>query len=138
MQNYGNIALILPMLKKVFIVICLSRSLHPIFLIAVLTALFGIPTQSNADEVILSANKDNTLFESAAGLFSNGAGSFIFAGKNGIQGGSQNRRGLIAFDVASFIPAGSIISSVQLDMNVSRSPFSASNVALHRVSQDWG
>ena len=96
-----------------------------------------MPTYARADQVVLDSSKDNTLFEDGAGALSNGAGSFFYVGQNGLSGGNLNRRGLIAFDVASFVPAGSIITSVQLDVTVSQSLVS-SNVALHRVSQDWG
>jgi hypothetical protein len=120
-------------------VIFSTKSVQQVFLFAVLTVVLGgVSTQTNADQVILNSSKDNTLFEESDSL-SNGAGSFFFVGQNGSQGGRFDRRGLIAFDIDSFIPAGSIINSVQLDLNVSKSVFgNTANVALHRVSQDWG
>ncbi len=91
------------------------------------------------DVVVVGANKDNTLFENETGIVSNGAGSFIFAGQNSFGGGFLNRRGLVQFDIAESLPAGSIINSVELEMNLSQSQStSTTNISLHRVLQDWG
>jgi hypothetical protein len=50
-------------------------------------------------------------------------------------------RSLLAFDVAGSIPAGSIVQSATLTLNVSLEPSgntSAHTFLLHRVSADWG
>ena len=43
--------------------------------------------------VILSASKDNTLFESATGMESNGAGDSFFAGRTGVNDGGAHSPG---------------------------------------------
>ena len=84
--------------------------------------------------------KDNTLIEpqSPGSLNSNGAGPYFFAGKVGISGGSTVRRGVISFDVASSIPAGSTIASVSLKLHLSQEQGGDQNVSLHRLLADWG
>ncbi|MGH9869645.1 MAG: DNRLRE domain-containing protein [Candidatus Polarisedimenticolia bacterium] len=88
-----------------------------------------------ADVITLPASRDNTLFESATGALSNGAGEFLFAGKTAIP---QTRRALIAFDVAAAVPAGSTITSVQLTLNMSLTIALGVPVSLHRAAADWG
>jgi hypothetical protein len=88
-----------------------------------------------ADQASLTSIKDNTLFEEPTGVFSNGAGVYMFTGET-ISNGS--RRGLVAFDVASVIPAGSIIDSVTLRMYCSRATAGTRLTELHRVLQNWG
>jgi len=88
-----------------------------------------------ADLISIGAAKDNTLYESATGGLSNGAGDHFFAGITG-----QNRivRGLIAFDVAGSIAAGSTINSVTLTLNMSQTNSGDTTVGLHNVLQNWG
>jgi hypothetical protein len=83
------------------------------------------------DQVTLFPTKDNTIF--SEGQFSNALGS-IFSGRTN---DGAIRRGLIAFDVASAIPAGSIIEDVSLTMNASKTNFGG-NQSLHRLLADWG
>jgi hypothetical protein len=68
----------------------------------------------------------------------NGAGPSFFAGETGSMAGNALRRGVIAFDIADNIPAGSIINSVTLTLHVSNSVSGAQTVELHRLSDDWG
>jgi protocatechuate 3,4-dioxygenase beta subunit len=89
-------------------------------------------------QVVLEPSKDNTLYESGTGNVSNGAGDFLFVGRTE-QVSNSIRRGLAAFDVAGSVPAGSTITSVQLQLRVSRVRSSASeSVGLHRMLADWG
>ena len=88
--------------------------------------------------VTISPSKDNTLYESAAGSLSNGAGNHFFAGRTGPTSGSLIRRGVIAFDIAGSIPAGSTIDSVTLSLHMSRTVSGAQNVTLHKLLADWG
>lgn len=92
-----------------------------------------------ADVASIPASKDNTLYESAAGDTSNGAGQVFFAGRTGTITNSI-RRGLIAFDVAGAIPAGSTINSVTLRLHLVRVPPTATQttITLHRVTANWG
>ncbi len=88
-----------------------------------------------ADFAAVGASKDNTLYLDGTGGLSNGAGAYLFAGQAG-----SVRRGLLAFDVASAVPAGSTIQSVTLTLHCSRAPFLAPAVActLNRVLANWG
>ena len=89
--------------------------------------------------IVLGTSKDNTLY-SESGALSNGAGVYFFAGELGTTGHSAIRRGVIAFDIADSIPAGSTINSVTLTLHVSRTApsFAALTVELHRLLADWG
>ena len=100
--------------------------------------IFISVTSARAATAMLSPSKDNTLINSATGEFSNGLGP-LFAGRTGGQGpGAQ--RALMAFDVASEIPAGAIITDVQLTLTIQQAGNGSGfdSYSLHRVSQDWG
>lgn len=86
-----------------------------------------------ADAISLYPSKDNTLIEYPAGN-SNGQGD-IFAGatKN-----SGSRRGLIHFEIAGNIAAGSTITNVTLTLRYVKGQNVDQWVSLHRVFQDWG
>src|SRR5262249_19295308 len=91
--------------------------------------------------ITLGPSKDNTLYQSTVGNISNGAGPSFFVGETGDRGGDAIRRGVIAFDIAGTIPAGSTINSVTLSLHVVRNSLSATaseTVELHRLSADWG
>jgi hypothetical protein len=114
-----------------------SPRFSPFALIIVL--LF--PTMfADAAMVTLTPFKDNTLYEYPEGDFSNGQGGSIFVGKTGANDGFNLRRGLIAFDIASAIPAGSIISNVTLTMFLAQSSPDPNPVlvTLHVATKDWG
>jgi hypothetical protein len=85
----------------------------------------------------ITPSKDNTLYEydPAEGDHSNGAGFHFFAGENGM---GELRRGVLAFDVAGTIPAGSTITAVSLTLNMSMTPAGAETVELHKLLADWG
>ena len=102
-------------------------------LLSALLSSFAIAATININPV-----KDNTLYEydMSAGDRSNGAGIYMFAGRtnNGLL-----RRGVIAFDIAASIPAGSTINSVSLRLNMSRTVFAtARTVSLYKLLTDWG
>ena len=87
--------------------------------------------------VTLSPIKDNTLYESGAGDISNGAGQHIFAGRTASPG--LIRRGLVAFDIASAVPAGATIDGASLTLHMSRTSFdTAQTVELRKLLADWG
>lgn len=104
---------------------------------AVLLA-FALP--AGADTVMLGASKDNTLMETDDGSLSNGSGDGIFVGRLGFMGDGLLRRGVIAFDVAGSVPAGSTITSVTLTAEVLLSaPGSGARPArLNKLLADWG
>ena len=97
------------------------------------------PTPTPAPLAItIGASKDNTLYESADGSLSNGSGEHLFVGRSNTS--NTSRRAVIAFDIASSIPAGSTISSVTLTLNMSRAVQAPGpqTLALHSLTADWG
>jgi FtsP/CotA-like multicopper oxidase with cupredoxin domain len=104
--------------------------------VAALAAVLFLASSARGATITLGSSKDNTLYESATGTVSNGAGSYFFAGltRNG-----QIRRAAIAFDVAANIPAGSTITGVVLTLHVSRTKHSTlETVQLRRALASWG
>jgi hypothetical protein len=98
--------------------------------------LFSFSFASTAQiTVSLDAFKDNTIYESATGSLSNGAGEFFFAGNNS---SGRIRRTLIKFDIAAGIPAGATITSAELVLTVNQSHPTTNNISLHALSSDWG
>jgi hypothetical protein len=110
-----------------------------IYLPIIAPAHFSAPA-SDEQTKVLQASKDNTLIEGPTGNeLSNGKGPVLFVGRTG-QNKDNLRRGLIAFDIAGAIPAGSKITSVNLKMKLTLSangPQTA-RVTLHRLLSDWG
>ena len=96
---------------------------------------FVLAAPARAGVVTILTDRDQTLFESSIGCCSSGAGVYLYVGD--LANGNINR-GLVHFDVAGQVPAGSTIVSVRLDLNLSRSRVGAENMLLHRVLQDWG
>ncbi|MHC4975660.1 MAG: multicopper oxidase domain-containing protein [Planctomycetota bacterium] len=100
-----------------------------------LSGVIACTNLASAVTVDLAAAKDVTLYENASGDTANGSGSRIFVGNTN---DSLIRRGLIHFNVNSFIPANSTINSVTLTLYVSRTEAGPETVTLHRVTSDWG
>ena len=100
--------------------------------LAAALSLLALP--SAADQVVLDATADNSIYSEGLGL-SNGAGTSIFTGQTI---GAELRRALIRFDIASAVPAGSTINSAELRLTLTRSIAGANDVAIHRVLADWG
>ena len=93
---------------------------------------------ASAATIDINPIKDNTLYEyvPADGDRSNALGSHFFAGETA---DAELRRGVLAFDIAGSIPAGSIITGVSLSMNMSRTAFDTPRtVELHVLLADWG
>jgi hypothetical protein len=90
-----------------------------------------------ADEVAtIGPTKDNTLYENATGSISNGSGEYFFAGKTGT---GAIRRGLLVFDIAQTIPAGSRVTNATLTLHLSRAAAGApESIELHALLADWG
>lgn len=115
-----------------WISICL---LVPIFLTCLPVA--------RAASVSLAPSKDNTLFQQTdpGSQLSNGQGD-IYVGRTNQDGqGAATvsiRRGLVAFDVAGSVPAGSTITGVTLTVRDVMGLNGDPTVELHRVLQDWG
>jgi hypothetical protein len=97
----------------------------------------GLTLAAQAEIVTLSPVKDNTIFENPNGDIANGAGWGIFVGRIA-RGTGLRRRGLLDFDVASTIPAGSTITAVRLTLQATKTAGGGVNIGLHRVTSDWG
>jgi len=112
----------------------LLRYLRELLLLGICLSL---PQPAVAGEVVLHASRDNTLYSDD--VLSNGSGEWLFAGRTA---DGRIRRGLIHFDVADAIPAGSRITGVALELYMSRtntdSPVRSKPIAAHRVTRDWG
>ncbi|MBI5758892.1 MAG: FG-GAP repeat protein [Planctomycetales bacterium] len=87
--------------------------------------------------VTLEPTKDNTLFEDAQGDVSDGAGVYSYVGTSA---NSVRRHGVLSFDIAGNIPAGSTINSVSLALHLSQSAPGSGNQSLevHSLLADWG
>lgn len=101
---------------------------------ALAAIVLAVPGAARADTVSLGASKDTTLYSDAADR-SNGAGTHLFTGQNGVE---NTRRALIAFDVAGSLPAGSTINTASLTLYVSRGNGADQAVELHRLLAPWG
>ena len=90
-----------------------------------------------ATEVTVDAAQDTTIFQNNVNN-SDGGGPGIFVGANGT---GSTRRGLISFNVSSFVPAGAIITNVQLTLTLgvtsAGGPGSAT-IGLFDLTQNWG
>ena len=96
------------------------------------------PSVAIADIININPIKDNTLYEydPTEGDVSNALGNHFFAGETAM---GELRRGVLAFDIAGNIPAGSTILGVTLSLNMSRTGLdTARTVELHKVLADWG
>ncbi len=96
-----------------------------------------------ADVAALQPSKDNTLIQQADPSLqrSNGLGDMTVGRTNQDGSGPTTisiRRGLLAFDIASQIPAGSIITNVVLTMRDVQGLNGDPTVELHRLLTNWG
>ncbi|MCH8807236.1 MAG: thrombospondin type 3 repeat-containing protein [Planctomycetes bacterium] len=104
-----------------------------------LSMTLAVIATAPADVVTLEPIKDNTLYEDPGGAWSNGAGQHFFVGKASGNASNMTRRGVMAFDITTVIPAGSTIERVTLTLNMSRTPESDPQpISLHRALADWG
>jgi hypothetical protein len=104
-------------------------------LILCVVFLAGFYNLAMAETVLIQATQDNTLYESPSGLFSNGSGNHLFAGRTLEQ---LNRRAVIAFKELDAIPAGATISSAKLHLHLSRVNSPPATYTLYRLTSDWG
>ena len=107
-----------------------------LLLAAVLAVLSA---RAAADQVVIPAAKDNTLYDELTGALSNGAGDSFFAG---MTGEPRVTRGLIEFDVDGNVPAGSTVTNVTMTLYMAQAsvndPFTPNTVGLYRALDEWG
>lgn len=110
-----------------------SRSLVASIGVACVVIVGSVAAQAVA---VVPCARDNTLYESAAGSFSNGLGDSLFCGRTA-QG--RSRRALVYFDVAAALPQDAIVLAASLQLHVIFSTASGpTEVAAHRLQQTWG
>lgn len=83
----------------------------------------------------LTTSKDATLYQDNNGGIANGAGVHLFAGSTASR---AIRRALVAFDLASQIPAGATVTRVVLALRISIARGGPQAMTLHRVTKNWG
>ncbi len=119
-------------------VLCVRPLLLVVLTLFGLIFCFGEVSVAMAETVVVNASQDITLINSTTGNVSNGKGP-LFSGRTGGSGPGA-LRALLAFDVASAIPAGSTVTDVELMLTVLKAGGGgqADAYALHRVEQNWG
>lgn len=95
--------------------------------------VFSVCSTICADTIVFDAIADNTIYQDNPGN-SNGAGDFLFAGRNG-EGSA--RRGLIGFDLSG-IPSNAIVEQVTITLFMSQTGAGDTQVNFHRLLSDWG
>ncbi|MBL8755240.1 MAG: DNRLRE domain-containing protein [Planctomycetes bacterium] len=102
-----------------------------------LLSLFALLAPLSAQTTInISCAADNTLYDSATGALSNGAGVGLFVGLTGTGG---IRRAVLRFDVAAALPANAKVLSATLNVNVAQSTaFLPLTADVHRLTASWG
>lgn len=103
-------------------------------LLCLVTVVTAVSAESTQQSQVLSPSKDNTLIENPNGDLTSSA---VFVGRTN-QPEDSIRRGLVAFNIAEAIPAGSTVKSVTLTLNMVRTPGRNQPIELHRVLSDWG
>lgn len=104
--------------------------------VALFALILACPVSAAGATLVLDSGRDNTLFQSAFGDISNGAGEFLFAGHTGAD---TLRRALIRFDFdPAQLPVDAIITGVTLRLHMSRTISATEAVSLHRVTRSWG
>lgn len=104
-------------------------------LLVILLAVLAADLRAQPQTVAIPAMRDNTLYFDPSGGLSNGAGIYMFSGLNLT---SNVRRCLVAFDLAAAVPAGSTITSVQLQLAMTQSIAGPVTISAHRVLAPWG
>jgi hypothetical protein len=116
-----------------------SRRRSAVATALLVTAFVGIiPSLAIAQLANINPIKDNTLYQydPAVGDVSNALGQHFFSGETGM---GELRRGVLAFDIAGNVPAGSTILGATLSMNMSRTGSATPRIVeLHRILVDWG
>jgi glucose/arabinose dehydrogenase len=95
-----------------------------------------VPVPATATLAVpLGAAKDNTIYQEAD--YSNGQGSWIFAGATDTSNNGSVRRSLISFNLSP-IPAGATVASSTLTLKMDRTLAPAYDLSLHKVLANWG
>src|SRR5438876_31999 len=82
--------------------------------IGLIVVVLLLPAPICADTITIGASRDTTLYRDNPGN-SDGAGQVMLVGNNGQ---SSSHRALMGFDIAGNLPAGAMITDVQLTLVV--------------------
>ena len=88
-----------------------------------------------AATVQLEAMRDAVLYEDVAGAVANGAGEFLVVGRTN-QGSGSRRRSLLIFDVSS-LPAGAVVTGVEVQLHAQTVTTADLELGLHRMLTAW-
>ncbi len=115
----------------------LARQTRRLSVVVWVVAGLWLPVQ--ADTVILTPSKDNTLIEPTdSGQWSNALGNGIYSGRVGTFGGGTRRRAVLAFDLVGAIPTEAEVTSVTLTLNLVATVSGDQTLFLHALLADWG
>jgi hypothetical protein len=104
---------------------------------AAISLVITLAAQLQGDTITIQPLKDNTLYQSTSGTLSNAKGDYFFVGLTA-QSSNRIRRGLLNFNIAGAIPAGSTINNVSLRLWCSTGVSGGIDIELHKLLQDWG
>ncbi len=111
------------------------RTLTSLAIAVLATSVLSYACGDDGQTVTIGANKDNTLFADPEEQLSSGVGPGTFVGNTG---SGLARRALIAFDVATQVPAGATVTQVILSLHLSRTQAGPQEIRLHTLGVDWG
>ena len=99
--------------------------------------LAAAAASASADVVTITPSKDATIFNDPAGNRADGQQATMYAGRSSTLAAFPVKRALIAFDVASAVPAGSVVTSVKVKLFLSKTTTANKTFDLHRLTKDW-
>jgi len=100
--------------------------------------VFALAIHANAEELVLAPIMDGSIYEDDADL-SNSSGQHLFSGATAFRNSGFQRRALLAFDVASSVPANATITGASLSLTVNRvpGPDNVFDFGLHAITSNW-
>ena len=105
---------------------------------AILISALIAPAAWAQGTAIIESGRDGTLIYNVTGDVANGIGDRFWVGTDD-QVIFTPRRGVIYFDVAGTVPAGSVIDSAKLHLWMADNiTLSSHRIAFHRLQEDWG
>ncbi len=100
--------------------------------------LFGAVASASADVVTVGSSQDTTIFGNNV---NNSAGGAVVM-YSGTDGNASVKRALVQFDIASNVPAGSMITGVQLTLFLGQVAgmgiTGTATISLYRLTDSWG
>lgn len=112
-----------------------AHSVAGVLLSAVIAG--GIAAHAATNSVTIFADRDTTIIAPSPGELSLGAAWQFYVGRVGDNGGASIRRGIIRFPVTE-IPPGSVVTSVIVNLYMSKGQGAAQNISFKRCLSDWG